>query len=66
VGCRQRFVQSALVRFVRRDVGWQRDAGAHRGPGRGAYLCSAACALRVAKNKRFAGLASAAEGMQWA
>jgi predicted RNA-binding protein YlxR (DUF448 family) len=36
-----------------------------RAPGRGAYLCSPRCAERVRKNKRFAGLASAAEGVAW-
>ncbi|MDP9110475.1 MAG: YlxR family protein [Candidatus Eremiobacteraeota bacterium] len=34
--------------------------GARRGPGRGAYLCSRECVGRVAKNKRYPGLASAA------
>jgi len=65
VGCRQQFPQPALVRFVRRESGWQRDAEKHRAPGRGAYLCSQRCAERVARNKRFAGLAPAASSVQW-
>jgi predicted RNA-binding protein YlxR (DUF448 family) len=59
VGCRTRHPQSTLNRFVQRDAGWVAD-GARRGEGRGTYLCSAACAERVVKNKRFPGLASAA------
>jgi len=61
VGCRKTFAQGALVRFVRRPAGWRADApGGKRQPGRGAYLCSAACAGRCAKNRRYPGLASAA------
>jgi predicted RNA-binding protein YlxR (DUF448 family) len=36
-----------------------------RAEGRGAYLCSALCAGRVAKNKRFPGLAAAAAAYPW-
>jgi predicted RNA-binding protein YlxR (DUF448 family) len=48
-----------MVRFVRAPEGWLPDE-ARRRPGRGAYLCSAACAARVEKNRRFSGLAPAA------
>jgi hypothetical protein len=41
-------------------VDWRVDAGRSRAPGRGAYLCSAACAGRVVKNRRYPGLAAAA------
>ena len=61
VGCRKRFPQAVLVRFVRDQRGWLADRpGAHRHPGRGAYLCSVACADAAAKNRRYPGLASAA------
>jgi predicted RNA-binding protein YlxR (DUF448 family) len=51
-----------LVRFVRTEAGWCADLAATRRkqPGRGAYLCSAACAQRSAKNRRYPGLATAA------
>ncbi|MBV8152746.1 MAG: DUF448 domain-containing protein [Candidatus Eremiobacteraeota bacterium] len=66
VGCRERRDQSAMVRFVRRDGGgggeWSADRG-RRSEGRGAYLCSAQCAGRVAKNKRYPGLAAAARSL---
>jgi predicted RNA-binding protein YlxR (DUF448 family) len=48
-----------MVRFVRSSEGWLPDRE-RRQEGRGAYLCSPACAGRVEKNKRFSGLASAA------
>ncbi|MBV8727645.1 MAG: YlxR family protein, partial [Candidatus Eremiobacteraeota bacterium] len=60
VGCRERKPQPSMQRFVRRGSGWQADAGSRRSAGRGAYLCSHACARRVFKNKRYASLASAA------
>ncbi|MGH7737444.1 MAG: DUF448 domain-containing protein [Candidatus Tyrphobacter sp.] len=61
VGCRRRMPQARLVRFVRAERGWLRDAlGSRRNPGRGAYLCSSACAQAAAKNRRYPGLASAA------
>ncbi|HVA38887.1 MAG TPA: DUF448 domain-containing protein [Candidatus Dormibacteraeota bacterium] len=60
VGCRRKFPQSQLLRFVRRGGDWVADAR-RREPGRGAYLCSAACGARVAKNKRYPGLSAAAE-----
>ncbi len=63
VGCRQRLAQAALRRFVRRSDGWQADPG-RRSDGRGVYLCSAACAERVAKNKRYPGLSREAL-VQW-
>jgi len=63
VGCRQRLAQAGLRRFVRRPEGWQADAGPRR-DGRGVYLCSAACAERVAKNKRYPGLSREAL-VQW-
>jgi predicted RNA-binding protein YlxR (DUF448 family) len=44
---------------------WTADPASSRAPGRGAYLCSSRCAERVRKNKRFAGLASAAQGVAW-
>ncbi|MFZ1125818.1 MAG: DUF448 domain-containing protein [Candidatus Baltobacteraceae bacterium] len=65
VGCRRRFAQAALVRFVCRGERWERDAGRVRAAGRGAYLCSELCAAQVAKNRRYAGLAPAAEGIEW-
>ncbi len=55
VGCRTVFAQSTLRRFTRRDGRWVADGG-NRNDGRGAYLCSRACAERVAKNKRYPGL----------
>lgn len=58
VGCRTRFAQAALHRFVLREDRWVSD-GVRRGPGRGTYLCSAPCAERVFKNKRFPGLGTA-------
>ncbi|MBV8074270.1 MAG: DUF448 domain-containing protein [Candidatus Eremiobacteraeota bacterium] len=59
VGCRERREQPAMRRFTRASGGWVADRG-RRSPGRGAYLCSAQCAERVAKNKRYPGLAAAA------
>ena len=61
-GCRTRFEQSKLVRFVRGGDGWQPDAYAARRkqPGRGVYLCSLQCGERARKNKRYPGLAAAA------
>jgi predicted RNA-binding protein YlxR (DUF448 family) len=63
VGCRQRFAQRDLVRFVRSARGWQADRSGARAKqaGRGAYLCSAACVRLAARNKRYPGLATAAE-----
>ena len=60
VGCRDRLAQASLVRFVRAGNDWKADAPGGRGklPGRGAYLCSVACIARVAKNKRYPGLAA--------
>ena len=55
VGCRTVFPQPALRRFTRQDGRWVADASGRR-DGRGAYLCSRACAQRVAKNKRYPGL----------
>ena len=55
VGCRKVFGQAELRRFTRQDDRWVADAG-KRSEGRGAYLCSAQCAQRVAKNKRYPGL----------
>jgi len=53
--------QRELTRFVRDAAGWHPDAGARRKqPGRGAYLCSAACAQRAVKNRRYPGLGAAA------
>jgi len=49
-----------MLRFVRSAEGWSADPR-RRAPGRGAYLCSAGCAQKVARNKRFPGLAAAAE-----
>lgn len=63
VGCRDRFAQPTLRRFVRRPDGWVGD-GPRRSDGRGAYLCSRKCAERVAKNKRYPGLSSEAL-VQW-
>lgn len=62
VGCRKRYPQAELVRFVRSPAGWQADRGVARlkQPGRGAYVCSDACGAAVAKNKRYPGLAAAA------
>ncbi|MDE2483507.1 MAG: DUF448 domain-containing protein [bacterium] len=52
-----------MLRFVRTGASWAVDApGARRRtPGRGAYLCSAACAARAAKNRRYPGLATVAD-----
>ncbi|TAM78045.1 DUF448 domain-containing protein [bacterium] len=60
VGCRHRLPQAALVRFVRDGAEWAIDVR-RRAPGRGVYLCSAVCGVRVAKNKRYPGLSAAAE-----
>ncbi|TAM90857.1 DUF448 domain-containing protein, partial [bacterium] len=60
VGCRRRLPQAALARFVREGTAWAVDVR-RRAPGRGVYLCSAACGVRVAKNKRYPGLSAAAE-----
>jgi predicted RNA-binding protein YlxR (DUF448 family) len=53
-----------MQRFVRvpgpGKPAWLPDAGSKREPGRGVYLCSAECAKRVEKNKKYPGLASAA------
>lgn len=53
-----------MQRFVRAagsgPPAWLADAGSKRRPGRGAYLCSAECARKVEKNKKYPGLASAA------
>ena len=57
--------QATLLRFVRAADGWTRDAARSRAPGRGAYLCSKRCAERVARHKRYPGLARAAEGAIW-
>jgi len=66
VGCRARGPQAALVRFVRpAGGGWGLDAAPRRAAGRGAYLCSQPCAQRVAKNKRYPGLAEAARAASW-
>jgi predicted RNA-binding protein YlxR (DUF448 family) len=65
VGCRRRYAQAGLVRFVRRGECWERDGGPVRTDGRGAYLCSERCATAVAKNRRYAGLAPAAQGIEW-
>jgi predicted RNA-binding protein YlxR (DUF448 family) len=61
VGCRARFAQGMLTRFVQRAGVWSYAGGPPRDPGRGVYLCSRACVQRVRKNKRFAGLASIAQ-----
>ena len=47
-----------MIRYVLRPGGWEFDPGPRR-EGRGVYLCSAQCAERVAKNKRYPGLAEA-------
>ncbi|MBV9718417.1 MAG: YlxR family protein [Candidatus Eremiobacteraeota bacterium] len=61
VGCRRQFAQPDLVRFTRAADGWHADgASRRRRPGRGAYLCSAACAERARKNRRYPGLGEAA------
>jgi predicted RNA-binding protein YlxR (DUF448 family) len=59
VGCRQPSEQRGLYRFVRSEDRWM-EATRPRCPGRGAYLCSLACAERVMKNKKFPGLGAAA------
>ena len=64
VGCRARFPKKSMVRFVRlSEGGWLADPAA-RAPGRGAYLCSAACRDKVRKNKRFRGLAEVKDSDQ--
>jgi len=47
---------------VRTTLGWQADQPGfrRRRAGRGAYLCSAQCAERARKNKRYPGLGTAA------
>uniref|UniRef100_E6PII2 YlxR domain-containing protein n=1 Tax=mine drainage metagenome TaxID=410659 RepID=E6PII2_9ZZZZ len=61
VGCRKRFEQGVLYRFVRAGAGWKGSApGERRLPGRGAYLCSEACAQRAERNKRYPGLGQSA------
>ena len=65
VGCRAPFPQPALRRFTRGGDGrWLVDAARRRAQGRGTYLCSAACAQRVAKNKRYPGFSVEAL-LQW-
>jgi predicted RNA-binding protein YlxR (DUF448 family) len=50
-----------MRRFVRIEPrAWRADKGRKRLPGRGVYLCSAECARRVEKNRKYPGLASAA------
>ncbi len=49
-----------MRRFVRHSEGWRAD-GQGKQAGRGAYLCSHACAEKVIKNKRFPGLANIAQ-----
>jgi len=63
VGCRTVFPQPVLRRFTRQNGGWAADTSKRR-DGRGAYLCSRACAQRVAKNKRYPGLSIEAL-VQW-
>ncbi|HTJ27329.1 MAG TPA: YlxR family protein [Candidatus Limnocylindria bacterium] len=63
VGCRKVFPQTTLRRFTRHDGRWTVDRG-KRAEGRGAYLCSRACAERVAKNKRYPGFSVEAL-LQW-
>jgi hypothetical protein len=53
------------VRFTSSHGVWSVDGAARRAPGRGAYLCSHACAERVRKHKRYAALALAAERVAW-
>ena|GEM_PF-1688916 len=65
MGCRTRAPQASLVRFVRPNDAWIVDAGRVRAPGRGAYLCSDACAERAKKNKRYGGLGAAAGAIDW-
>jgi predicted RNA-binding protein YlxR (DUF448 family) len=61
VGCRDRGPKRGLLRFVRIGDGqWLADPAARR-DGRGAYLCSPQCVERVKKNKKYKGLAAAAE-----
>jgi predicted RNA-binding protein YlxR (DUF448 family) len=48
------------VRFVRTAAGWQADPPRCRQAGRGAYICSAQCAQRARKNKRYPGLGTMA------
>ena len=62
VGCRKTFQQARLLRFVRSTEGWKADREGKKGkqPGRGTYLCSGECAEKVAKNRKYPGLASAA------
>ena len=52
------------MRFGRRRDTWSGGAPT-REPGRGAYLCSERCAVKVHKNKRYPGLAAAAAGISW-
>jgi predicted RNA-binding protein YlxR (DUF448 family) len=67
-GCRGRFPQAALQRFVRiRQAGggpgsqWVPDPMGKKQPGRGVYLCRRAeCIKLVEKNKKVPGLAAAA------
>jgi predicted RNA-binding protein YlxR (DUF448 family) len=50
-----------MRRFVRADHrSWRPDAERMKQTGRGVYLCSAECAKRVEKNKKYPGLAAAA------
>jgi uncharacterized protein len=60
VGCRKRFAQRDLYRFVRGVAGWSADRGRKRQAGRGAYLCSLECAKSAVRNRRYPGLATAA------
>ncbi|MBC5806142.1 MAG: hypothetical protein DLM53_09130 [Candidatus Eremiobacter antarcticus] len=72
VVCRQRLEKQKLARFVCRPAPpapeqsqrpgpsqWVADASGSL-PGRGAYICSAQCAERVEKNKRYRALSGAA------
>lgn len=72
VVCKQRSEKHKLARFVSRRASaaaeqsqpagppqWVADASGSL-PGRGAYICSAQCAERVKKNKRYRSLSVAA------
>lgn len=63
VVCKRRMEKGKLQRFVRTVAqDWVADP-AGRLFGRGAYLCSAECAERVKRNKRYKTLSGATAGI---
>jgi predicted RNA-binding protein YlxR (DUF448 family) len=64
VACKTRAEKFRLMRFVHDQHGWKVDTTG-RSTGRGAYLCSPECGVRVSKNKRYRALAGVAAEAPW-